>query len=70
MRKIRLEWEADGRTWEDFLVSKEITTEEINDVIKEALETGCDEVAEFVSRIEDRGYKIEMFRENIETFEF
>jgi len=70
-RKIRLEWEVDGKkTWEDYLVPKETPSNVIQRAIDIALLTHNNESEVFVSIMNNFGYKTVMSREDIEVYDF
>ncbi len=70
LKKIRLHWQADGDTWEDILVSNEANDTDIKEAIQRALEHGEDDVNQFISIMQEKGFKTKIFREVIEIYDF
>jgi hypothetical protein len=70
-RKIRLEWSHfDTWTFEDLTVPTNYPENEIKDSINLALAYGEDEVNKFIEISKNKGYEVNLFRENIEVYNF
>lgn len=70
MKKIRLEWTSDTLTFEDILVQKDYSDDEIEDSINLALALGNDEVNEFIEISHKKGYKAQIYTEDIDMYSF
>lgn len=70
MKKIRLEWTSDTLTFEDILVQKDYSDNEIEDSINLALALGNDEVNEFIEISHKKGYKAQIYTEDIDVYSF
>lgn len=70
MKKIRLEWTSDTRTFEDILVQKDYSDNEIEDSINLALALHDDEVNQFIEISHKKGYKAQIYTEDIDVYSF
>lgn len=71
MKKIRLKWSNfDAWTFEDILVQKDYSDNEIEDSINLALALGDDEVNQFIEISQKKGYKAQIYKENIDVYSF